>query len=345
MNMPGMSGYETATAIRLRDHSAGTPIIFVTAYQADELDKSRAYEVGAADFLFTPVIPQILRAKAMVFVALAVKNAEAKRQAARLEESTEELVAANERLRVEVKERELAENESLAKDEFLAMLGHELRNPLSAIQSASALMSMPTVSPAAISRAKAVVVRQSRHLTRMVDELLDLSRALSSKLILSRHCLDFSDVVRECLLAPHLAERLHERKLHCSFDKVEVYGDRTLLYQIVCQLIENALKYTAPGQAIEISTRAENGVVKLIVRDDGIGIPSDLLPRLFNVFVQGNTTIDRRAGGLGIGLALAYKLSEIHGGTISAYSDGAGCGSTFTVSLPLSTGPQTSAIT
>ncbi|HEX8784761.1 MAG TPA: response regulator, partial [Telluria sp.] len=137
VNMPGMDGFETAEAIHQRPRSADIPIIFVTAFLADEIDRLKAYQRGAADFMFTPVIPQVLRAKVQVFVALAMKNEQLKRQAEKLSQRTTELTATNKRLVREMEERRAAERKSSAKDEFLAMLGHELRNPLSAISSAS----------------------------------------------------------------------------------------------------------------------------------------------------------------------------------------------------------------
>lgn len=132
VNMPGMDGFETAELIRQRSHSADVPILFVTAYQADELGRLKAYQQGAADFMFTPVIPQILRAKVSVFIALRQRNGELRRQTAELDRHTQELATTNERLTREMEERVEVERASIAKDEFLAMLGHELRNPLSA---------------------------------------------------------------------------------------------------------------------------------------------------------------------------------------------------------------------
>ncbi len=342
VNMPGMDGYETADAIRLRARCAHTPIIFVTAYQADELDRSRAYLLGACDFLFTPVIPQILQAKAMIFVTLAAKNAQLELQASALHARTAELVEANRRLQAEVRERRTAENESDAKDEFLAMLGHELRNPLSAIRSAGALMSMPSVAPAAAAKAKQVIERQSRHLTHMVDDILELSRALSGKLQIQKRQVPFAEVIGACLDRPTLAEQVKDRAVTIRLAPVNISGDRCKLDQLVLQLIRNAFKYTAPGERVELSLSVEHGEALFAVRDYGAGMTAELLPRLFNTFVQGATTIDRSQGGLGIGLALAHKIAELHGGSLTAHSEGLGLGSTFTLRLPLATVPTES---
>src|SRR4051812_27506453 len=154
VNMPGMDGFETAEAIHARARSADIPIIFVTAFLADELDRLKAYQRGAVDFLFTPVIPQILHAKIAVFAALAMKNEELKKQARELSQRTTELTATNKQLTREIEERKVAERQNHAKDEFLAMLGHELRNPLSAISSAASLIGLPGVSAEGVARAK-----------------------------------------------------------------------------------------------------------------------------------------------------------------------------------------------
>lgn len=335
VNMPGMDGYQTAEAIRMRAQCAHTPIIFVTAYQADELDRSRAYLNGACDFLFTPLIPQILQAKAMIFVSLAAKNAQLERQAAKLHTRTAELVEANKRLQSEVKDRELAQHESDAKDEFLAMLSHELRNPLSAIRTAGALLGISSADPAVTVKARQVIERQSRHLTHMVDDILDLSRALSGKLQIQMRRVSLVQIVAGCLEQPALAQLAKDRELITHLTPVDIMGDRCKIDQLILQLVENAFKYTASGGRIELTLVREDTEAVLTVRDYGTGISSELLPRLFNTFVQGATTIDRSQGGLGIGLALAHKITELHGGSLTAHSEGLSKGSLFTLRLPV----------
>ena len=335
VNMPGMSGYETAEAIRSRPGSAAVPIIFVTAYLADELDQAKAYKCGAADFLFTPVFPQILRAKAMTFVTLAAKGAQAKRQASILAAQTKELVAMNARLQCEIKERQSAERESDAKDEFLAMLGHELRNPLSAIRSAGYLMSMPGAPADNIARAKKVINRQSRILTVMVEQLLDLSRASSGKLQLAKTRVDLGALIDSCLDSAQLKRMAEERVVTSRSVAAHILADEKRLCQILTHLVENALKYTPPNGTVDIDVAFDGDEVTVCVKDSGVGIPADLLPRIFNVFVQGSTSIDRSSGGLGIGLALAHRLTALHGGTITAHSEGPGMGSTFVLRLPV----------
>jgi signal transduction histidine kinase len=334
VNMPGMDGFETAEAIHARARSADIPIIFITAFLTDELDRLKAYQRGAVDFLFTPVIPQVLYAKISVFVALAMKNQELKKQARQLSQRTTELTASNQQLRREIEERQVAERQNHAKDEFLAMLGHELRNPLSAISSAASLIGLPGVSTDGVQRAKKIIQRQSQHLGRIVDDLLDLSRAMSGKILLNRVPLDVAALVAGTLETFRATGRSSDYELVQDLAAGWVEGDATRLEQIASNLIDNALKYTPAGGRIDVRTWTENDDVVLCVRDDGVGIAADLLPHVFDVFVQGSSTLDRSQGGLGIGLSLVRRLAELHGGEIEADSRGAGSGSTFTLRLP-----------
>ncbi|MES2346022.1 MAG: response regulator [Pseudomonadota bacterium] len=334
VNMPGMDGFETAEAIHQRARSADIPIIFITAFLADELDRLKAYQRGAVDFLFTPVIPQILYAKIAVFVALAMKNEELKKQARQLSQRTTELTATNVRLTREIEDRQSAERQNHAKDEFLAMLGHELRNPLSAISSAASLIGLPGVSAEGVIRAKKIIQRQSHHLGRIVDDLLDLSRAMSGKILLNRTPVDLAALVATALDTYRATGRSADFQLVPDLDPGWVSGDATRLEQITSNLLDNALKYTPPGGRIEVRTWTENDDVVLSVRDTGVGIAADLLPHVFDVFVQGSSTLDRSQGGLGIGLSLVRRLAELHGGAVVAESKGPGGGSTFTLRLP-----------
>jgi signal transduction histidine kinase len=334
VNMPGMDGFETAEAIHQRPRSADIPIIFVTAFLADEIDRLKAYQRGAADFLFTPVIPQVLRAKVQVFVALATKNEQLKRQAEKLSQRTTELTATNKRLMREMEERRAAERKSSAKDEFLAMLGHELRNPLSAISSASALLGMQGAGAESVGRARVIIQRQTQHLSRIVDDLLDLSRAMSGKILLSHKRIDIAPLVSSCLDTFRATGRTAGYTIGASLQPGWVDGDPTRLEQIATNLIDNALKYTPAGGSIDISVAAEDEEVVLTVRDSGVGIAPDLLPHVFDVFVQGSISIDRSQGGLGIGLSLVRRLVELHGGSVSASSAGTGSGSSFQIRLP-----------
>ena len=320
VNMPGMDGFETAEAIHLRAVSASTPIIFVTAYLADEMNRLKGYQKGAVDYLFTPIIPQILKAKLAVFVGLARKNIE--------------LIAINTQLEHEISERRIAERQNKAKDEFLAMLGHELRNPISAISAAASLICLPNVPSEHIERAKDVIRRQSQQLSRIVDDLLDLSRVMSGKILLARQRVEFSKLINSCVETLKVAGRTKGFTLNVSARAAWVDADPTRLEQIISNLLDNALKYTPDGGRIDIEAGPEADQVVLRVKDSGVGIPAELLPHVFDVFVQGETSLDRSQGGLGIGLALVRQLALLHGGTVTADSDGSGSGSTFVIQLP-----------
>ncbi len=334
VNMPGMDGFETAEAIHQRGRSANIPIIFITAFVADELDRLKAYQRGAADFLFTPVIPQILHAKISVFVALAMKNEELKKQARQLSQRTNDLISSNKRLLQEIEERKTAERQNHAKDEFLAMLGHELRNPLSAISSAASLIGLPGVSVDGAARAKKIIQRQSQHLGRIVDDLLDLSRAMSGKILLNRAPLDLAALIGNCLETYRATGRTADYHVSVELEGGWVEGDSTRLEQIFSNLLDNALKYTPAGGAIDIVMELDGDDIVLTVHDTGVGISAELLPHVFDVFVQGTSTLDRAQGGLGIGLALVRRLVELHGGKVEAESAGPGAGSTFSLRLP-----------
>ncbi len=344
VNMPGMDGYETAEAIHGRSLSASVPIIFVTAFHADELNRLQGYARGAVDYLFTPIIPQILQAKVAVFVALARQNNELKKQAAELHLRAAEQAATNRQLSIEIEERQLAVRRNEANDEFLAMLGHELRNPLSAICNAIAVLNFPSVSESGAERAKKILKRQSRHLTRIVDDLLDLSRLRSGKVMLNCQELALHYLVEQILETLTDSGRIDGFTLTLDIAPAWISADPTRIEQIVTNLLDNAIKYTPVGGTIFVDIHRHGHHVKLLVRDTGIGIGSDLLPHIFDVFVQGDRSLDRAQGGLGIGLSLVKKLVELHDGTVSVSSEGTGCGSTFTIVIPAIEAPQSGVI-
>jgi CheY-like chemotaxis protein len=238
---------------------------------------------------------------------------------------------------LEMEERRAAERKSHAKDEFLAMLGHELRNPLSAISSAAPLLGLPGAGAETAGRARLIIQRQSQHLSRIVDDLLDLSRAMSGKILLSRRAVDLSQLVGSCLDTFRATGRTAGYRLNADLASCWVDGDPTRLEQVASNLIDNALKYTPAGGTIDIRIATEGPEVVLTVRDSGVGIAPDLLPHVFDVFVQGTISLDRSQGGLGIGLSLVRRLVELHGGSVSAESGGNSSGSTFAIRLPATT--------
>jgi PAS domain S-box-containing protein len=225
------------------------------------------------------------------------------------------------------------------KDEFLAMLGHELRNPLAPISTALELMELKGAGAAAVDlkRERDVIRRQVAHLSRLIDDLLDVSRITRGKIQLTREVLELGTVIAKAveMASPLLEKRGQHLQLDVPRAGLRVDGDATRLAQIFQNLITNASKYSDQQSRIVVRARALGGTVVVEVTDHGMGIPSELLPRLFELFVQGERALDRSEGGLGIGLTIAKSLCELHGGTIEATSGGTGQGSTFKVTLPL----------
>jgi signal transduction histidine kinase/ActR/RegA family two-component response regulator len=232
--------------------------------------------------------------------------------------------------------RQQAETASRAKDEFLAMLGHELRNPLAPIVTALRLMEMRKDGDT--NRERAIIERQVGHLSRLVDDLLDISRITRGKVELHRERLDLRSVVDRALemTQPALQTRTRPIDVDMPAHPVYVFGDATRLTQVLGNLVANAVRHTPGDGQIAIRIADADDRVKLAVEDSGSGIAPELLHRLFDLFIQGEQPIDRRAGGLGLGLAIVKALVELHGGTVSAFSKGANLGSTFIVSLPKS---------
>jgi PAS domain S-box-containing protein len=220
------------------------------------------------------------------------------------------------------------------KDEFLALLGHELRNPLSALRSASRVLDTAGVSEDRTTAAREIIARQSTHLNRLVDDLLDVARLNTGKLALVRAPLDLALVVERACAALRESGESADRELTVTTEPAWVDGDGVRLDQIVTNIVGNALKYTNPGDSIRVSVAVDGEDAVLRVEDTGLGIPPALLGRVFRVFVQGEYAAGHARGGLGIGLSLVARLVELHGGSISADSPGLGGGSTFTVRLP-----------
>ena len=229
--------------------------------------------------------------------------------------------------------RSVAEAQNRAKDEFLAMLGHELRNPLGAISSAIALVQMGASGQAA-ERAHQIIARQSRHLAHLVDELLDANRVLSGRVALAPVPLDLAAAVRDVAQTLQTQGTTSEHEVELDLEPVWVSADPTRLQQVLGNLIENAAKYTQAGGWIRVSARTAGGMGELVVADNGKGIAADLLPRVWDVFVQGKV-LSRAQGGLGIGLAVVKSLVEQQRGSVAVASGGPQQGSTFTIRLPL----------
>lgn len=227
-----------------------------------------------------------------------------------------------------------AEAANHARDEFMAMLGHELRNPLGAISNAAQVLLAPNADRVFSERAVDIIHRQAKHLTRLIEDLLDVARITRGKIVLHRERVNLADTAERCVALLRSVERLEQHDVVVDAAAVWVDADPARLTQIVDNLLSNALKYTPAGGRIRIQTAAEGRDAVLRVHDSGIGIPHDLLPRIFEVFTQGPRSLDRAQGGLGVGLALAYRLVQAHGGSIDVISEGPSRGSLFTVRLP-----------
>ncbi|RYF05521.1 MAG: hybrid sensor histidine kinase/response regulator [Oxalobacteraceae bacterium] len=247
-------------------------------------------------------------------------------------------------LQREQQARKLAEAQVRIRDDFLAMLSHELRNPLSGILGAAQLLRIENANPVQKRHAQDILLRQGKHLTRIVDDLLDLARLARGKVRLDMRPVELASVAEAVVDALRMAGRV-EQQLDCRLEPAWILGDRTRIEQVVGNLITNALKYTPAQGRIEIALKAGEDEACLVVHDSGVGIAPELMPTLFETFVQGAVSLDRAQGGLGIGLSLVRSLVTLHGGSVTAASEGNGKGSTFTLCLPLlKEGAQTAAV-
>jgi len=231
-----------------------------------------------------------------------------------------------------------AQRESRSKDEFLAMLAHELRNPLGAIQGAvHALGIIGHTDPMAL-RATGIIKRQVLHMARLVDDLLDVGRAVTGKIVLKRTQVNLADCVKSSVATIASGNSSHGR-IDVESTPVWVNGDTVRLEQVVGNLLSNALKFSQGERTVTVYVGPDGSDAVVRVSDQGVGIPPEMLPKIFDLFVQAHHTIDRSRGGLGIGLTLVKRLTELHGGSIHAASDGEARGSTFTVRLPRVSAP------
>jgi signal transduction histidine kinase len=371
VSMPEMDGFEAARLIHEHPRFERTPIIFVTGVHMSELDRLKGYKLGAVDYVSVPVVPEILRSKVAVLVELYCKRRElvelnrhladtneqlAKANAALQAEKTRELLAlntslhqanremerANLALQGEVAERARAEQAlkeaDRHKDEFLAMLAHELRNPLAPIRNAVHLMKLKPLGDPQLQLSRDIIERQLIQLSRLVDDLLDVSRITRGKINLARRRVELSELVARAVetVAPTIDSRGHALEVVIPKRALMIYGDPMRLTQALGNVLANAAKYTDNGGQITLRARRRRRDIEITIRDTGIGIVPEVLPCIFDLFTQLDRRTGRHQGGLGIGLALVRQLVEMHGGTVSASSEGPGMGSEFLIRLPLS---------
>jgi signal transduction histidine kinase len=322
VNMPDIDGLETAGLIRNHRHGRHTPIIFITSY-ADELQIARGYELGAVDYILSPVIANVLRTKVRVFIELFQTRA----ALARSNQELESRVAAR-----------TAELEALSrlKDEFLATMSHELRTPLNAIFGWVTLLRSKRLDESTQQRAIDTIERNAREQKRLIEDLLDVSRIVTGKVSLELVSLDPRKVIEAALDSMQPAALAKGLRLvpHLDTHVGGVRGDFARLQQVVCNLLSNAIKFTPASGEVEILLTRRGSLVEICVVDSGQGIKPEFLPHVFDRFRQEDGSISRRHGGMGVGLAIVRHLVELHAGTVEAYSEGEGSGSRFMISLP-----------
>jgi two-component system, sensor histidine kinase len=354
VQMPGLDGFETARLIRGRQRTRHLPIIFVTAFDQQDEDILQGYSLGAVDFLFKPIVPEVLRAKVSVFVELKRRSDEIARQAEllRQHERTEHqrrLEEERQRWEADVLRRQMQEQKRLSdeiarineqlteadrrKDEFIAMLAHELRNPLAPIVIGIELMESYGLADALLKRTHETMKRQVEQLTRLVDDLLDVSRITSGKIELRKESVALTTIIDQAVdvARPALEVQKHRLIIEMPDQPVQLTADTVRLIQVVANLLNNSVRYTDPGGEIRLTCTRDGDQLSICVADNGRGIEPELIERIFDMFVQ------KREGGpgLGLGLTLVRRLVEMHGGTVLARSEGVGHGSEFEVRLPV----------
>jgi signal transduction histidine kinase len=300
--MPRMDGFELLRAVRADVQLRELPVILLSA-RAGEDARIEGLDVGADDYLVKPFAARELLARVGTHLAMSRVRREASRR----------------------------------KDEFLATLAHELRNPLAPIRHALAVAGKRNAAPEQVDRSHAIIERQLCHMTLLLDDLLDVSRIAGGRLQLRRQPVDMHAVIDAALETsmPVIGARAHDLAVNVEQVPLPLDGDPMRLSQVVSNLLNNAAKYTPRGGHLRLSVQRQEHKVVIRVADDGVGIAAEALPGIFEMFSQGSTALEGAEGGLGIGLALVKGVVELHGGTVMADSDGIGRGAEFVVRLPL----------
>jgi signal transduction histidine kinase len=329
IKMPVVSGFELAQLIKGSKKFRQIPIVFLTAHLLDDQDVLAGYGTGAVDYLTKPVNPQILRHKVAVFAELFRK--------------TRALAELNEHLEARVQERtnELEKSEGALraankqKDLFLATLAHELRNPLAPLRTGLDIL-LQQRDPPTVTRTLTAMNRQLDHMVRLVDDLLDVSRISRGTLEVRKEPVALSSVIDRAIetAAPPFVRRNQSVTVEAE-GPVPAFVDATRIAQIIGNLLNNASKHSPPGARVRIQLRRDGNMAAIHVVDDGAGIPSDQLARVFEVFTKIERSVQSTNDGLGIGLALSRQLAELHGGTLTVASAGEGQGATFTLAVPV----------
>ena len=325
VQMPGMNGFELAEFMRGNARTSHVPIIFVTAGTADNRRRFRGYEAGAVDFIQKPIEGDVLRSKANVFFDLY-------RQRRQIEIQRDELETAAQALR----------RADRHKDSFLAVLAHELRNPVAALSGGLHLLSKD-VSPERSKDIRARMDRMLTHLSHLVDDLLDVSRVSQGKIVLKKERIELSEILQSAIEASqhYIDAGGHRFIVEIPNEAIWLEADHTRLAQVVANLLNNAAKYTPAGGTISLTASGRNDLAEIQISDTGVGIPPEMQSQIFEIFAQVEDHLTKAQGGLGIGLALVKQLVALHGGAINVESPGQDMGSTFSVRIPIVAEPST----
>jgi signal transduction histidine kinase len=345
VQMPGMDGFETASLIRRRERSRNTPIIFLTAIDKSSISTLKGYSLGCVDYMFKPIAPDVLRSKIAVFIDLFNKTEEVRRLSERVNELEQ---VEEERARLLVREQEAraeAEAANQAKDEFLAMVSHELRTPLTPLIGWIEMLSSQKLDQTTYSQAIDSIERSAKLQAQIVEDLLDISRIIMGKLHIEIREIcpeELQLVVQTAVDALRPIAESKKIRLQEDFNRItnSILGDSDRLQQVVGNLVSNAIKFTPAGGSVEIKLELIGPHVEITVSDTGKGISPDFLPYVFERFRQADSKITRSHGGLGLGLAIARYIVELHGGTVFAHSRGEDKGATFIVKLPVIVAPD-----
>jgi signal transduction histidine kinase len=342
VNMPEMDGFEVARLVRQHPRFGSTPIIFVTAAHATDFELLRGYQLGAIDYISMPVAPEVLRSKVAVLVEMHRKRSELEALNRQLDAARQQVVqGAEAELRAKVSElnalKSALEDADRRKDEFLAMLAHELRNPVAPIRTAAETLSLLLNGDVRKRALVDVIQRQSGTLARILDDLLDVARITQGHIELQPEVVAVAACVEAALqtTAPLMRDKAHRIEVTHAREPLHVRADRVRLEQCVTNLLTNAAKFTDARGEIHVRVCADGRDAVIDVCDNGVGIAPAFVPRVFDLFSQSERSIDRSQGGLGLGLAICRQLIELHGGRVSCASDGEGRGATFTLRLPL----------
>lgn len=319
VQMPGMDGFQLAEFMRGNANARHIPIIFVTAGSADQQRRFRGYEAGAVDFIQKPVETDILKSKANVFIELYRQRQEILSHRDELKAYAAALSAADRR-----------------KNDFIAMLGHELRNPVMAFRAGLQLLERQT-DPERSALIHARMEVQALHLSRLIEDLLDVARIDQGKISLKRERVTVQSIIDSAVdtSRPKIDAGGHDLTVEMPGAPIWLDGDFTRLSQVVSNLLTNAAKYTPSEGRIQVSANRVADRVRIDVADNGVGVPKEMQVRVFDLFTQSKGPDDRSREGLGIGLALVRELVEMHEGAVELESAGAGSGSRFTVWFPV----------